>query len=140
MMSDSGRRFSPRDAGGTPGGAGSFFLGLGLMITGGYLFLKSVYVYGVSLWGPMASVYGWDLSGGMILIPAMIGVAMIFCNGNSVLGWLLAIGSVVALVAGIIASLRFSLHGMSLFDLLLVLGLFAAGAGLFARSLRPRGR
>ena len=139
-MRTSDRRFSPRNAGGTPGGAGSFFVGLGLMIIGGYLFLKSVYVsYGLSLWGPLASVYGWDLNGGIILIPAMIGVAMIFRSGGSVIGWLLAVGSVLALVAGIVASLRFSLHGMSLLDLLVVLGVFAAGAGLFARSLRSHG-
>src|SRR5262249_34161631 len=100
-------------------------------------FLKAVHVsYGFAGWGPLYSVYGTQLTGGMILIPAMIGVVLIFANGGSVLGWLLALGSLVALCGGIIASVQFTLSGMPLLDLLEVLGLFAAGAGLFLRSLR----
>ena len=64
---------------------------------------------------------------------------MIFYNGRSLLGWTLAAGSVAALVLGVLMSLRFVLTSLSLLDLLLVLGMFAAGLGLFLRSLAPRG-
>jgi hypothetical protein len=131
------RRFNPRNAGGTSGGVGSFLLGLGLMIVGFYLFLKSVHVnYGFAAWGPMYSIGGWHLTGGIILIPAIIGIAMVFSNGASFLGWLLLVGSLLALFAGIITSINFTLSGMPLFDLLVVLFLIAGGAGIFIRSLR----
>ena len=137
-MADAERRFDPRNAGGTSGGVGSFLLGLGLMIVGFYMLLKSVYVsYGFIAWGPLYSVYGWHLTGGVILIPTIIGIAMVFYNGSSVLGWLLLVGSLLALFAGIITSIHFSLSGMPLFDLLVMLFLIAGGAGLFIRSLRP---
>jgi hypothetical protein len=133
------RRLEPRGAGGTEGGAGQFFLGLGLMALGAYLFLQSVQVTtGFALGAPLFGGYGYGVPGGVLLIPLAVGVAMIFYNGASVLGWLLALGSLGLLVAGIVMSLRFVLAGVSLFELLAVLGTFAAGFGLFLRSLRPR--
>jgi hypothetical protein len=136
-MRETDRRFDPRHAGGTPGGGAAFFAGLALMLVGIYLFLKSIYVsYGFWGWGTVYSFGGWHVSGGAVLFPAMLGVGLIFFNGRSILGWLLAVGSVLALCAGVIMSLHFSLAGMPLFDLLVILGIFAGGAGLFARSLR----
>jgi hypothetical protein len=134
------RRFEPRGAGGTGGGVGQFFLGLGLMALGAYLFLQSVQVTtGFAFGAPLFAGYGYGygVPGGVLLIPLAIGVAMIFYNGASLPGWLLALGSPGLLTAGIVMSLRFSLAGVSLFELLAVLGTFAAGLGLFLRSLRP---
>jgi hypothetical protein len=138
MPDDGRRRFDPRNAGGTSGGAGQFFLGLGLMALGAYLFLQSVQVTtGFAFGAPLFAVSGHGVTGGVLLIPLGAGVAMIFRDGASLLGWALALGSLLALGVGIIMSLRFYLGGMSLFELLAVIGTFAAGLGLFLRSLRP---
>lgn len=128
-----------KNAGGTPGGGGHFFLGLILMIAGGYIFLKSVHVWtGFGFGGTLFSFGGYGFGGGSILIPLLIGVAVIFYNAGNPLGWVVALGSLAGLAIAIISSIHFTLAAMSLFDLLVVLGLFMAGLGLFLRSLRPQ--
>lgn len=128
-------------AGGTPGGAGRFFLGLAMMIAGGYLFLGSIRVYNVLSFGyGLFSVGPVRMTTGMTLIPLVIGVGMIFYNARNWLGWLLALGSFVAILVGVIASIHFSLRGMSLFELLGILVLFIGGLGLFLGSLRSASR
>ena len=125
-------------AGGTPGGAGRFFVGLAMCVAGGYLFLNAIHVsYGFGL-GHVLYAYGpARLTTGMTLLPLALGIGLIFYNARNVLGWLLALGSLLAIVVGVIASIRFSLAGMSLFDLLVIVVLLVGGAGLFLGSLRP---
>lgn len=101
-------------AGGTSGGIGQFFLGLIMMCGGFYLLLNGVVVSsGFGLGTRLFGIGGLGIRGGIILIPLIIGVAMIFYNARSTLGWLLAAGSLAALVFGVIASLSLSLPGES---------------------------
>jgi len=133
-----------KGAGGTDGGIGEFLIGLLMMCGGFYLLLNSIVVsssfglgyslYGFALWGGMRSI-----TTGMVLIPFMFGVAMIFYNGKSIGGWLLACGSVAALIFGVITSLNFSMRTMSAFELLTILVLAMGGLGLFLKSLRSSG-
>ncbi|MGO4479530.1 hypothetical protein AB4Z32_25130 [Massilia sp. 2TAF26] len=80
------------------------------------------------------------VTGGIILIPLIIGIAMIFYDARSALGWLLAVGSLTGLVFGVIASLSMSLRTMSAFELICILVLAFGGLGLFLRSLRSQAR
>jgi hypothetical protein len=132
-------------AGGTPGGIGSFILGFLMMCIGFYLLMQSIIVtrtfgLGMGLFhfaffgGPMT------ITSGMILIPLMFGIGMLFYNSGSVVGWALFIGSLAALVAGVLMNLEISIRTMTLFDLLTILVLFIGGIGLFLRSLRSHGR
>ena len=124
-------------AGGTDGGSMRFFVGLGMMLVGGYLFLNSIRV--VSNWGWGYSLYsggGFSLTSGALLIPLIFGIGIIFYNSQNPLGWILALGSLAALFAGVIFSLRLALGNMSLFELLLVLVLAVGGLGLLLSSLR----
>jgi energy-coupling factor transporter transmembrane protein EcfT len=127
-------------AGGTKGGIGEFLIGFFMMCGGFYLLLNSIVVsssfglgvqlYGFSFWGGLHSI-----TTGFVLIPFMFGVALIFYNGKSIPGWLLAVGSVAALIFGVITSLNFSFRSMSAFDLLTILVLAMGGLGLFVKSL-----
>ena len=119
-----------RGAGGTSGGIGEFFLGCGMTIAGGYLLLQQISV-STSFW----RLWGHDTSGAT-LFPFLIGVGLLFVNGRSRIGWLLTIGSLVALVSGVLFNLRFHFHSTSLFSLLVILVLLAGGLGLIVRSLR----
>jgi hypothetical protein len=126
-------------AGGTSGGSGQFFLGLIMMCGGFYMLLNSIAVssnfgMGTRLFGIGG---GFGITGGMILIPLMIGVGMVFYNSKNYLGWFLAIASFAALVMGVISSVNMSLRTMSAFELLVILTLAIGGLGLFLRSLRP---
>ncbi|MES2743598.1 MAG: hypothetical protein V4754_21970 [Pseudomonadota bacterium] len=129
-------------AGGTSGGSGQFLLGLVMMCGGFYLLLNAIVVsssFGLStrLFGVGA---GYGITGGMMLIPLMIGIGMLFYNAKSFLGWMIAIGSFAALIAGVVASVNMNLRTMSAFELIVILVLAIGGLGLFLRSLKPAPR
>ncbi|MBO2621793.1 hypothetical protein [Shewanella algae] len=128
-------------AGGSSGGVGQFFIGLIMMCGGGYMLLNAIRVssnfgLGTRLYGVPAFGSQWGITGGMILVPFILGVGMIFYNGKNILGWLLAIGSITAMIFGVISTIHFSLRSMSSFDLLVILVLLTGGIGLFLRSLK----
>jgi hypothetical protein len=122
------RRFG--DVGGTPGGLGSFVMGLIMSCIGGYLLTNHVLV---------TSSY-WNFNGsnafGISLIPFLFGVAMLFWNGRSVIGWLLTIAGVLFIFSGIIMNLHIYFQPATLFNTLIMLVLLVGGIGLIARSVR----
>ena len=117
-------------AGGTPGGIGTFFAGLAMVVAGGYLLLTTVTVSSGHwmLWGYSAF--------GLSLVPLLIGVGMLFFNGKSVVAWVLTGAGALIILAGIIANLRIYFGPASLFDTLVMLVMLAGGIGLIARSLK----
>lgn len=126
-------------AGGTSGGTGQFFLGLIMMCGGFYLLLNGIVVS--SNFGFSSRLFsvgsGYGISGGMVMIPMMIGIGMVFYNSRNYLGWLIALCSFAALVFGVISSVSMSLRTMSAFELICILVLAIGGLGLFLRSLKP---
>jgi hypothetical protein len=121
------------DVGGTPGGLGSFIMGLIMSCMDGYLLTNHVMV---------TSSY-WSFNGansfGISLLPFLFGVAMLFRNGRSVAGWLLTIGGVLVIFSGIIMNLHIYFQPASLFNTLIMLVLLVGGLGLIARSMRSSG-
>lgn len=126
----------PNSAGNS--GSGRFFIGLLMMIGGGYLFFSNIHVssnfsFSQSLWrNPMLNV-----TQGMVLIPFIFGIGMVFYNSRNLLGWLLTLGSLTALTFGVITSIGFNLRSMNAFELLGILILMIGGLGMFLSSLRP---
>lgn len=126
-------------AGGTEGGVGQFMLGFIMMCGGGYMLLNAIRV--TTQFGLGFSLYrfgggsGFSITSGMILIPFMFGVGIIFYNSRNMIGWLLAVGSLAAMIFGVISSIQFSMRHMSAFDLIVILVLLVGGIGLFLRSL-----
>ena len=124
-------------AGGTEGGTGRFFIGLIMMVAGGYLFLHSINVsIGMGLGYQFFNVWGFGITNGMVLVPFIFGIGMIFYNARNVIGWGLAIASLVMLAFGVIAQTQFNLRAMTAFDLITILVLLVGGIGLFLSSLR----
>jgi hypothetical protein len=124
-----------RSPGGTSGGVAEFLLGLALLVGGGYLFLDNVIVSTTGNWA-----WGWfggNRPFGITLIPLFIGVAVLFFNGRSPIGWVLTIASVIVIFVGIIANLSVQWRPTSLYFTFVIIGLMAAGIGLIARSVRP---
>jgi hypothetical protein len=126
-----------RGAGGSPGGLGRFFLGLVMLVAGGYLFLNAITVtnhFGLGRrlfhWG------GFNVTSGMVLVPFLFGVGMIFYNAKNWLGWVLTASSIIMLGIGVISNIQFRLRSMSAFELLTILVLLLGGLGLFLSSLR----
>ncbi len=128
-----GRRI--KGAGGTPGGIGHFFLGLALTVGGGYLILNQVQVSSsFSFFG----LWGWNRPAGfgLTMLPLLIGIGVLFFDGKSKIGWILAIGGFLTILAAVLMSLSIQWAPTSLFNTLLMFGLLAGGLGLVARSLR----
>lgn len=126
-----------RGAGGTSGGIGLFFIGLIMLCGGMYLLLNSISIHGhYGIGSRLYSIGGFGVTSGMVMIPFMFGVGMIFYDARNLFGWLLAGGSLVALIFGVISSIQFTFRSMSAFDLIVILVLAVGGLGLFIRSLK----
>ena len=129
-----------RGAGGSEGGVWRFFIGLAMMIGGGYLFFDSIQVSSGFGWGYRLYHYGgYGLTSGMVMIPLIFGVGFIFYNAKNPLRWILSGGSLLALTFGVIRSIRFTFRHMSAMDLILLLVLLFGGVGLFLSSLKNFG-
>lgn len=130
-----------KGAGGTTGGIGQFLMGILMMCGGFYMLLSAITVN--SHFGMGSHLYGFSISGntigissGMIMIPMIFGIGVIFFNAKNLIGWILALGSLTALIFGVIASIQFQLRPMNAFDLIVILTLSIGGLGLFLRSLK----
>ena len=128
-------------AGGNSGGIGHFFIGLIMMCGGFYFLLNAITVttnFGLSsrLYSVTALGTSFGITGGTVMLPFIFGIGLIFYNSRNILGWLLSIGSITALIFGVISSVRFSLRTMTSYDLIVILVLAVGGLGLFLRSLK----
>ena len=122
------RRFE--GPGGTPGGVGMFVVGLACSIMGGYLIMNQVQVTsGYWQW--------WGTSTfGLTLIPLALGIGLLFFNAKSIAGWIVAGASMLIIFAGVLSNLVVYFRQTSLFNVILMLTLFAGGLGLMARAFR----
>jgi len=118
------------DVGGTPGGLGHFLLGLAMACIGGYLLANQVTVVG-SYW----AFYGGNTFG-VTLLPMLFGVALLFWNARSRIGWLLTFAGALFILAGVIANMHIYFQPATLFHTLVMLVLLVGGLGMIARSLR----
>ncbi len=107
-----------------------FLFGLALSIAGGYLIMNQVQV---------TSGY-WHWLGtntfGLTLIPLVIGLGLLFFDGRSIAGWVLTLGGAIIIFVGILANLEIYFRQTTLFNVILMLTLFAAGLGLMARAVK----
>lgn len=129
-----------RGAGGNEGGVGRFFIGLIMIIAGGYLLLSNVMVtthfgrFGFGM-GSFGSVQNFTTSG-YIFFPFMFGIGFVFYNSKNFIGWFLLLASAVMLIFGVISSINLRMNTMSSFNLITILVLLLGGIGLFLSSLR----
>jgi len=107
-----------------------FIFGAALTVAGGYLIMNQVQVTSGywSWWGTNTF--------GLTLIPLVIGLGLLFFDGKSIAGWVLAGAGTVIIFVGILANLQIYFRQTSLFNVIIMLALFAAGLGLMARALK----
>lgn len=115
--------------GGTSGGLIEFFVGFVMAIAGGYMLISRVVVTsGFWHWG------GYN-SFGLSLVPMIFGIAFVFFNGRSVMGWILIFATAIIIGSGILMNLQIYFQPTSLFNTIIMLVLFAGGIGLIARAV-----
>lgn len=134
----------------------SFLLGGGLFAGGIFLLLNQVMVsspggigglgrfgggyrnglrYGYGGGWVIPSIGGLSEGMGLLMIPLGIGVAMLFMNAYRKMAWLLVWGSAAALTAGILHSISMRFMPTTLWALVTMIVMIAAGAGLMFKSL-----
>jgi hypothetical protein len=130
MAEPSAQPGQPRGAGGTPGGVGQFFLGTAMAGSGAYLLLNQVQVT-TSFWR-----FGQYGGFGITLLPLLVGVAFLFYNGKSTIGWLLTVIGAAIVLAAVLMNMDIYFRQTTLFNTIVMLVLLFGGLGLVARSLR----
>lgn len=120
---------------------GSLLVGFVMLCSGFFMLFSRITVS--SSFGLGSNIYrfgtasnGFGLTTGMIFIPLIIGIFWIFYNGKSIVGWLTAIGSISAMLFGVISKLKITMMPMNSFDLITILVLSFGGTALFLRSLK----
>ncbi|MBQ8961693.1 MAG: hypothetical protein IJ071_10860 [Ruminococcus sp.] len=113
-----------------------FFVGL-LMLAGG-LFMIFQNISVSSSWGRggyFLSFGNFNLANGMIMLPIIIGIGMLFTMKRKIFGWIvLAIGVVFVLLSVLLTT---SIHWRTTnaYIFIIMFGMTAAGAGLVLREL-----
>lgn len=132
-----------KGAGGTNGGTGQFIIGFIMICVGFYMLFNAITVS--SHFGIRTGLFAFNFFGttrsintGMVLVPFIFGISMIFYNAKNIIGWLLTIGSLAAVIFGVISSLSIHMKTMSLFEILTIIVLSFGGIGLFLSSLREK--
>jgi hypothetical protein len=113
----------------------TFFLGIVMVLIGGYLLFNQVQVAG-NYWN-WRGIGGYGQSFGITLIPMLLGVGILFFNGKSFIGRILAGGGLLLIVVGIVANMDIHFQRTSLFNTLVMLVCLVGGIGLVVRSVMP---
>ncbi len=125
--------------GGHEGGEGYFLGGIALVIAGLYFFMDSVYVT-TGQYGSISGMIGRGRNGmettsmGVVFLPFLLGVGVLFYDSSKKWGWWLAGLGLTMLVIEMVSRIQFRMEIKSS-TFLLMFCFMAAGAGLATRGL-----
>ena len=113
-----------------------FFIGLVLLAVGLFMIFQNTTVS--SSWGMGGYFYhigGFGISNGMIMLPIIVGIGMLFFMKKRIYGWIvLAIGIAFVLFT-IFATTHIHWRTTSAYVFVIMFGMTAAGAGLVLREI-----
>ena len=109
-----------------------FLVGLALLCGGLFLIFQNTTL---STNFTLMDIMGFTPPFGVVLIPFIIGVGVLFFNEKSFIGWLLTIMGLVIIVLGILMGLRVYFNRITLAQGLIMFGMAAAGAGLTLKAV-----
>lgn len=112
-----------------------------MFVSGLYLMLNSIQVDMGNMFYSRYALFrvgGMGVTSGSIMIIFMIGIGMLFYNARNPLAWLVTVGSLAAMIVGVVANTHFSLKYMTAFDLILIIVLLCGGLGLLLSSMMKR--
>lgn len=110
----------------------TFFIGLAVFCIGIYMVFQNTIIETTFI---LPRIFGYTPSGGFVLFPLLIGIIILFFNGDSIWGWFLVIVGLLLIVTGIIMGLRIYFNRISLFAGIFMFGTIAAGIGLILKGL-----
>ncbi|MCM1227431.1 MAG: hypothetical protein NC320_08410 [Clostridium sp.] len=108
---------------------------IGLVLLGGGLFWVFQSVRVTTSWGTMWHIGGFSMPNGVIIIPLLIGVIMLFMMRRKLFGWIVVAVGILAILLSIMNSVSFRFISKSLFEYILMFGFVAVGAALVLKAL-----
>ena len=109
-----------------------FLVGLALLCGGLFLIFQNTTL---STNFTLMDIMGFTPPFGVVLIPFIIGVGVLFFNEKSFIGWLLTIMGLVIIVLGILMGLRIYFNKITLAQGIIMFGMAAAGAGMTLKAI-----
>ena len=111
----------------------SFFSGLVFFGLGVFLIMQNTIVRtGFNLGGLTG---GYNPPFGVLLLPVIIGIILLFAMDNQVLGWILIVVGICTILLSLLMGLDISFKQTTLYIVILMFGCVAAGAGLMIRGV-----
>ena len=111
-----------------------FFVGLVMLAVGVYMILQNINV--TSNWGLYSYHIGsFHLSNGMVLLPAVIGIGMLFMMERKIFGWIVLAIGIAIILASVFLTTHLYWKTTSAYTFIIMFGLAATGAGLVIKQL-----
>ena len=111
-----------------------FFMGFILLGAGIYWVLNSFDV--TSSWGyGYYSLFGMKITGGVMLIPLLVGIGLLFFLDKKIIGACVSCLGLAIILISLLTSVSFHARYNTLFVYVLMFGMIAAGAGLLIKTL-----
>ncbi|MGE5473371.1 MAG: hypothetical protein ACM3UU_04035 [Ignavibacteriales bacterium] len=109
-----------------------FLVGLGLFGAGAFLVMQNTIL---SSRFTLMDLLGVNPPFGLVILPLLIGIGVLFFNEKSIIGWVLTIGGLITIFLGILMGLNIFFKPVSLYEGILMFGLIAAGIGMVAKAI-----
>lgn len=110
----------------------TFFGGIIVFLIGVYMIFQNTVI---STGFTLTRMLGFTPNFGLILLPLLIGIIVLFFNENSILGWFLIIVGILIILMGILMGLTIRFMPVSLFEGIIMFGMTAAGIGIALKGL-----
>ncbi len=112
----------------------TFFAGL-LMFAGGvFMILQNIIVR--TNWGTsFYHIGGWNVPNGLIMLPVLIGIVMLFVMDKKIFGWIVFGLGILFILLTVIMSVSISWKTSNAYVFLIMFGLAAAGGGMLMKVL-----
>lgn len=111
-----------------------FFIGLLMLAAGLYMIFQNLNVQ--STWGTgFLHIGGYSLPNGLIFLPIIIGIVMIFLMDRKVFGWIVIAVGIVIILTAVIMSVNIRWRTTNAYIFIAMFGLAAAGGAMVIRQL-----
>ncbi len=114
----------------------SFFIGL--LMLGGGLFMIFQNIEVTSSWGyggHFFSIGTFHLSNGLIMLPIIIGIGMLFLMDRKIFGWIVLSLGIVIVLLSVMMTTQLHWNRSNAFTFIVMFGLTAAGGAMVLKEL-----
>lgn len=111
-----------------------FFVGLLMLAAGLFMIFQNLDVR--SSWGTgFLHVGGYSLPNGLIFLPIIIGIVMLFLMDRKIFGWIVIAVGIIIVLAAVIMSVHIRWRTTNAYIFIVMFGLAAAGGAMVIRQL-----